>query len=186
VAIVDKDCASGVNSAEGDGEERVMESQKDQIFQKLESIRDLPTLPMIIEKLGAAIRDPNTNAEGIAGIIEDDPAMMAKILKVVNSVLYGAREPINSLQLAVARMGLNAINNIAMSTSVFTTYKKDEQSDFDRVEFWRHCICTGIAAEVIYRRCRENLSQNYSKDLIHLSGLLHDIGKNHSGNQLPG
>ena len=136
-----------------------------------------PTLPVIITKLGEAIRDPESDAERIAGIIEDDPAMMAKILKVVNSVLYGAREPIHSLQLAVARMGLNAINNIAMSTSVFSTFPKDGQSDFNREEFWRHSISTGIAANIVYERCKRNIKQRYTRDMLHLAGLLHDIGK---------
>ena len=80
-------------------------------------IRNLPTLPVVIQKLKQAVADPNADSARIAKIIADDPAMMARILKVVNSVLYGASVPINSLQMAVARMGLNAVNNIAMSFS---------------------------------------------------------------------
>lgn len=149
----------------------------DQIFQALEKIRNLPTLPIVIQQLRKAIADPNADAAKISRIIEDDPAMMARILKVVNSVLYGASVPINSLQLAVARMGLNAVNNIAMSTAVFSTFSKATQTDFNREEFWRHSISCGIGCVVLYDRCKQHLSKRFGKDILHLAGLLHDIGK---------
>ncbi|HBA84073.1 MAG TPA: hypothetical protein DCZ95_08270 [Verrucomicrobia bacterium] len=150
---------------------------KNEIFKRLEGIRNLPTLPSVIEKLGRAVRDPKSDAPRIARIIEDDPSMMARILKVVNSAMYCASEPITSLSIAVARMGMVAINNIALSTSVFSTYSKASQSDFNREEFWRHCICTGIAVNILYDRCAATLGQRYEKDVLHLAGLLHDIGK---------
>jgi putative nucleotidyltransferase with HDIG domain len=103
--------------------------------------------------------------------------MMAKILKVVNSPLYAGREPITSLQIAIARMGMKAVGNLAISTSVFKTFGDDSDKKFEREEFWRHCICTGIGATVLFDRSRENLKHRYSKDILHLSGLLHDIGK---------
>ena len=151
--------------------------KKDDIFKKMEGIRNLPTLPVVAEKLGRAIRDPNSDARQVAKIIEDDPSMMARILKVVNSALYCATEPITSLHVAVARMGMNAINNIALSTSVFSTFGKASQTDFNREEFWRHCITTGIAVNVLHDRCLSQLSQRYERDVLHLAGLLHDIGK---------
>jgi putative nucleotidyltransferase with HDIG domain len=149
----------------------------DAVFKKLDEIRDLPTLPVIITKLGKAIRDPNADAARISRIIEDDPAMMARILKVVNSVLYRAPEPINSLQMAVARMGLSAVHNIAMSTSVFSSFRTSRSDAFKREEFWQHSISIGIAVEVLYERTREALNRRYGPDVLHLAGLLHDIGK---------
>ena len=147
------------------------------IIRRLESILNLPTLPLVVEKVREAIRDPNADARRIAGIIEDDPAMMARVLKVVNSPLYGGREPITNLQAAVARMGMNAVNNIAMSTSVFATFGADSDKLFNREQYWRHCICTGIGAAVLYERCKGNIKKRYTPDVLHLSGLMHDIGK---------
>ena len=150
---------------------------KTRIVRRLEKIHNLPTLPAVIEKLGEEIRNPKSDARRVAALIEDDPSMMARILKVVNSAFYGGIEPITSVQHAVSRMGFNAVNNIALSTSVFATFDKSGEAGFDRKEFWRHCVCTGIAANVVYNRVRQSISKRYTVDLLHLSGLLHDIGK---------
>ena len=148
-----------------------------EMIKTLDRVQNLPTLPVVIEKLRGAIRDPNSDAIRIAKIIEDDPSMMARILKTVNSVLYGGREPISVLPLAVSRMGFTAISNIAMSTAVFSCFGKSGQTDFDREQFWRHSISTGIAAAVLYERCKPSLAKRYGRDILHLAGLLHDIGK---------
>ena len=154
-----------------------MAQRKEDIFKKLETIRDLPTLPVILDKLRAAVHDIKSDARKIARIIEDDPSMMAKILRVVNSALFSGSERINDLQLAVARMGTNTINNIALSTSVFSAFGAAGEKDFNRTEFWRHSISTGIAVNVLYSRYNANFKKRYSKDILHLAGLLHDIGK---------
>jgi len=151
---------------------------RETVFAKLETITSLPTLPAIMNRLNAAVLDPNTNADHIAKIIKDDPSMMARILKVVNSAAYAADEPVTSINLAVARMGFVAVKNIAMSTAVFSTFDRKGANDFDREEFWRHSVCVGIGAYVLYQRVQESCSTvKIPKDVMHLSGLLHDIGK---------
>ncbi len=148
-----------------------------EILRRLETIHNLPTLPVVITKLREAISNPNADAKKIAQIIEDDPAMMARILKVVNSALYRGRQDVTSLQMAVARMGFNAISNIAMSTTIFSIFKSSGPTGFSHENFWRHCICVGIGADVLYERCKNNLSKRYTPDILQLAGLLHDIGK---------
>ena len=108
-----------------------------EILRRLETIHNLPTLPVVITKLREAISDPNADARKIAQIIEDDPAMMARILKVVNSALYRGRQDVTSLQMAVARMGFNAISNIAMSTTIFSVFKSTTEVGFSHEDFWR-------------------------------------------------
>ncbi len=148
-----------------------------EVIKRLESINNLPTLPAVIENLGEALQDPEVDVEQVAGIIEDDPAIMARIMKVVNSSMYfGVRETV-SLRRAIVRLGFRAVTNIAMSAAVFSTFPPGPGPAFDRAGFWRHCICTGIAAEIINTRVARRFSVTIDRDALHLCGLLHDVGK---------
>ena len=147
------------------------------IFRKLETIDQLPSLPAVLEKVKNLTADPNSNSEQIAHIMEDDPSMMANVLKVANSALYGARERIESLQAAITRLGLNTVRNIATSMGVLSVFNRAGAQNFNHTEFSRHSICTGIAMCVIYDYCRAAFTNQFSRDFLHLTGLLHDIGK---------
>ncbi len=154
-----------------------MSESENDAFKRLERIKDLPTLPLVIDRLSKAVRDPNSDARRIAGIINDDPVIMARVLRVANSAFYGTTEPITSLQLAVSRMGMRALSNIALSTAVISSMGKQTEGAFDWNAFWRHSICCGLAAAVINERAAKPMGRRYGKDVLHLAGLLHDVGK---------
>jgi putative nucleotidyltransferase with HDIG domain len=147
------------------------------LFKQLDQIKDLPTLPAVVQRLGQAIRDPNMDAIRLARILEDDPSISSKVLKVANSALYGGKEPIATVSHAIARMGMTAVHNIALSTSLFSAHRQRGETAFERKAFWQHCITTGIAATVLYDKTQNRLATRYRRDQLHLSGLLHDIGK---------
>ncbi len=147
------------------------------MFQRLETIENLPTLPVVLERIKELTQDPTANNERIARIMQDDPSLMANVFKLANSAMYGARERIDSLQAAITRLGMNAVYNIATSMAVLSVLLQNEQEGFNHEAFCRHSIATGIAMCIINEVCREKVREQYSEDFLHLAGLLHDIGK---------
>ncbi|MEI6211721.1 MAG: HDOD domain-containing protein [bacterium] len=147
------------------------------IEKQLLNIRDLPTLPTVIVKLTQAVDDPNTDARRIANLLQDDPALSARVLRLVNSVLYAGSEPIISVQMAASRIGMAGVRNLAIAAAVFQSFRPSPKDAFDRNEFWRHCILCGVASTVLFRRVRGKIKRFYPDDILHLSGLVHDIGR---------
>ena len=80
-------------------------------------------------------------------------------------------------EAAVARIGMSAVKNVAMSTAVFSSFGRFGGEAFNREEFWRHSICVGIAAGVVKERAGSALKRRHGHDVLHLAGLLHDMGK---------
>ncbi|MBF0199006.1 MAG: HDOD domain-containing protein, partial [Planctomycetes bacterium] len=148
------------------------------VLERLEAIEDLPSLPLVIVHLNEAIQNVESSAADVAKIMEEDPAIMARVLKIVNSAFYSggmSSQPITNVKHAIVRLGYDAVRNIALTSSVFSIFKEDHAQVFNRIEFWRHCICTGIIANVV---CDFSpLRDRIPKESVALSGLLHDMGK---------
>jgi putative nucleotidyltransferase with HDIG domain len=152
---------------------------RDKVMDRLEAIEDIPSLPLVITRLTEAIQNVDSSASDVAKIMEDDPAIMARVLKMVNSSFYagGAQtEPVTNVRHAIVRLGYDAVRNIALTSSVFSVFKDDHAMVFDRKEFWRHCICTGIVANVVcdFTKYKDG---GIPRESVALAGLLHDMGK---------
>jgi len=137
----------------------------------IDEVEGLPTLPTVVSELLERSSDPDATVGGITEIIENDPALNAKILKLVNSAFYGLPRRISALQTAVSILGFNAIRNIVLATSILNLFSK-RRMGFDSEGFWIHCLSCGVACNVLGRRLDESAERS---DFVY--GLLHDVGK---------
>ena len=96
-------------------DEDLKTSVKGEILQ----VKDLPTLPHVLEKLTMLVEDPDASSEAIAKVISTDQVLSAKVLKMVNSPIYGFPGRISSIQHALVLLGFNVVRGIIISTSVF-------------------------------------------------------------------
>ncbi|EMG38724.1 putative signal transduction protein [Desulfocurvibacter africanus PCS] len=138
------------------------------------SIRDLPTLPSVLDEVVALVEDPTTSTEQIAKIIAYDQVLSAKVLKMVNSPIYGFPGRIGSIHHALVLLGFNVIRGIVISTSVLEIMAQS------MTRLWTHSVRCALAAGCIARRAGLKDPDEYS-----VAGLLHDLGKLVIALQLP-
>jgi putative nucleotidyltransferase with HDIG domain len=144
-----------------------------QMVEKLDRIKEIPTLPSIVFELNRLLQDPDTSVARISQTIEKDQAMALKILKLVNSAFYGFKSKVSDIRSAVIMLGFNAVRNAIVSVSVIEAFaKKIKLTDFDITDFWKHSLAVAVTSKSISYKARIN-----SPDNCFVGGLLHDVGK---------
>lgn len=136
------------------------------VLEKIEKIENLPTIPSILRKILGIIEDPKVSLQKISDFVASDPTLTARILKMVNSPVYGFPGRISSVSHAMVILGLNAVKGLLIGVSVFEVMKKN------MVGLWEHSLSSAIYARIM--ATRKNLS---SPEEISVAALLHDIGK---------
>jgi len=142
---------------------------------KILAIKDLPTLPPMLEKITEMIEDENSTPKQIAEVISKDQVLSAKVLKMVNSPIYGFPRRINTIQHALVLLGFNVIRGIIISTSVF-----DIMTQYMVVGLWEYSLGCATASKIIADELNLKDPEEYA-----VTGLLHDIGKVVIALQLP-
>ena len=116
--------------------------------------------------------DPKATGADLERIIESDPPLSARLLRVANSAFYGARKPISSISGAIHLMGFSAVKNIAMAASLSRAFRgTGDLGTFDPREVWTHSVAVGVGARLIALRNRQVDPHD-----AFLAGLMHDIG----------
>jgi len=134
-------------------------------------IDSIPTLPLTLDRLLKATEAGDQSTLNAAHIVESDPALTAKVLRVINSPFYGLRFKISTLSHAIAMLGLPAVRNIAIGITPFPE-EEETGAAIDRKRLWTHCLAVGTAARAIAREVRYDLPEE-----AYIGGLLHDLGR---------
>lgn len=133
---------------------------------------ELVSLPAIVHRINALINDPNASANDIAVLISQDPALTARLLKIVNSPLYHLQQPIDNIIMAINLVGTRQLRDLVIVQAVINRFSRKLDRSFDIESFWCHSIATGIAAKAIAQELRLSNTER-----LFIAGLLHDIGK---------
>ncbi len=135
-------------------------------------VTEISTLPHIALKVIGVAKDPDSGAADLKAVVEGDPALGARVLRMVNSAAYGVRATVTNLQQAISYLGFNQVRNLALTASVSSLFKRNEVCGaYQRSMLWRHLVSVGIGARLVARRCKLPSFED-----AFLAGLLHDIG----------
>ncbi len=144
-------------------------------------VQTLPALPAAVPRILALAADPETGAREITGAVSRDPALAADVLKVANSAYYGFRREVDSLDRAVALLGVNMVRSLAVSVGVARVLPPARTEGFRQEDLWVHSAAVAAAARGLCRR-----AGRADGEQLFLAGLLHDVGKVVLAHHFPG
>jgi len=141
----------------------------------IENIDTLPSLPTIVVKLLEVVNSPFTSADDARKLIEKDPALTGKFIRMANSAFYGMPRSVASVSSAVVILGFNVIRSIVLSASIMKIFSDVNKQAIDKERFWKHSIVTGLAAKELVRYLMRY--KLFDPEGAFCAGILHDIGK---------
>jgi len=133
---------------------------------------ELPSLPVVYDRLVTVLSHPRSGSADIARVISGDPSLTARLLKLVNSALFSFPSKIKTVTQAVTMVGTNQIRDLALATSVTTLFQGLPKELVDLKSFWRHSLGCAVVGRLVATERREPNVESFF-----LCGLMHDIGR---------
>lgn len=138
----------------------------------LDNAGQIATLPIITLKVIELVDSPRSTAQDLHKLISNDPVLVTRILKVVNSAFYGLPGQIGSINRAIVLLGLNAVKNIVISASLAKMFRGGVISpQFAAKDLWSHSAAVATMSRMLAVKINNTLP-----DEAFLAGLIHDIG----------
>lgn len=159
-------------SAKCKSDEGRMSTNRDKILKLLNEKDDLPPLPDVLINLNKKINDPKTDIEEISKLIETEPVLSGRLIKLANSVLFGGgRDKAEDLQTAIMRLGLKMVLDLAYTLELPGMFKR--RKSFNELQLWKHSLAVAFLSQTLADRA--SLTPE-DKDAVYTAGLMHDIG----------
>ena len=144
-----------------------------ELSQKLASAVDrMPAFPRSVQQILELTKDVNCAPKDLVRVIDHDPVVTVKILRVVNSAYYSLPKQITSINHAVVYMGFNSLKNLALSIAAIGMLPKEGVAGFDAQQYLLHSLTTANIAKLLAARVG-----NVDPNDCFIAGLLHDFGK---------
>jgi HD-like signal output (HDOD) protein len=142
------------------------------VEESVRKVATIATLPEVTAQIIRTVEDPRSTASALHKIVAHDPALVTRILKVVNSSFYGLPGQIGSIERAIVLLGLNAVKNIAVAASLGQLFRGAKLCEgFTAKDLWAHCVAVGVTAREIARQMKQPIA-----DEAFLAGMIHDVG----------
>ncbi len=132
----------------------------------------LASLPEVYLRLHRVLSDPRSSAEDAARAIAEDPGLTARLLRIVNSAIYGLPQQVDTVTQAIRVVGTSQLLDLALATAVTRLFRQVPRGLLSMEEFWRHGLACAIGTRTLAaHRAGVNLERFF------VAGILHDIGR---------
>ncbi|MBP9218949.1 MAG: HDOD domain-containing protein [Sterolibacterium sp.] len=137
------------------------------------AVERMPAFPKSIQRIIEMTRDINCRPKDLVAVIEKDPVITLKVLKIVNSAYFGLTNKINSVHQAAVYLGLNTLKNLALSFSTVGMLPERNSAGFDM----QHYLVSSLVAANNMRLIGDKYAPELDATDCYMAGLLHDFGK---------
>lgn len=154
-----------LNDTEGDLFDKLYQAGK-------QGTLSLPTLPKVAKAIQDAMKDPNTTSAKLARIVQMDMAVTGGLIRLANSVMYRAVQPIPDVRNAIIRLGMDVTRSAVISMAMSQLFRASSPLMKHRMKAaWNRSVHISALSYVIARHC-----DGFSPEQAMLAGLVHTVG----------
>ncbi len=160
-------CSAGESNVKSD-------TENNKLADLLERVNgsEFSSIRKVVGGILKIIENPRSTANDLKRIIQIDPPLTAKILRIANSAYYAPSKSINDIVQAIIYIGFNTIKELALSQKVCEIFKNEESIDgYSRTALWKQSIAVALMGKLIFRREFGMAGEN-----VYIAGLLHNLG----------
>lgn len=141
------------------------------ILRELEAGYNLPALSPVALKLVEMATDESCSAADLARMIEKDPSLAVRLLKLANSAAFRSQSPAATLEQAVVKIGFHRLRVMGLSLSLRDTFPMGKKGSMDYERFWRSSLYRALLAKHLAWQTR-----TCNPDEAFVAGLILEIG----------
>ncbi len=139
----------------------------------LQSGKQLPSLPVLVIQVQKALANEMSGLRDIAQIIDRDPALTARLLRVANSAAFSRGDPVTNIGAAVGRLGMGHVRSLCLAVGVVRAFG-DASHRLDHKRYWQHSASVGMVSERLTSESKRYARVDGAE--AYTAGLLHDVG----------
>jgi putative nucleotidyltransferase with HDIG domain len=132
---------------------------------RVERITDLAAAPEVVDRVRHVASREDHSAGELADAVNADPALAARVLRVVNSGFFSFPQPITTITHALVLLGTDVVKALVVSAPVFELFGKARA-------LWEHSVATARAASALAAQVGHP-----DPEEVGIAGLFHDVGK---------
>jgi len=141
------------------------------VWEQLSANARLVSLPDVYIRLKTVLDNPHSNLADVAEVVGNDPAMTARLLRIVNSAYFGLGSEIDTISRAVGLLGTQEVHDLVLATSVAQSFEGMSNEVMDMQRFWRKSVTCAITGRELAALCNV-----LDGERLFVAGLLRDIG----------
>lgn len=135
-------------------------------------IAELASPPEIYSRITALLDDPASSLQDFADVLQEDPGLTARLLRIVNSAYYGFPSQVSTVSRAITLVGTRELRDLTLATSVLEMFDGIPNELVTMRSFWEESLRCAVFAKVIAARHE----QGATIESIFIAGLLHEVG----------
>ena len=137
-----------------------------------EGMPNLGSYVGVIAKIETVLKDNNSNLANLGDVIEKDPVLAARLLRLGNSAFFGFANRLETVSEAISLIGVRQVLDLMRACNVIEAFEGISPEHVNMESFWKHSLACGIGA-----RCLAIARQLPAAEKFFLAGLLHDLGR---------